>query len=124
MFYEVFADTFEYVFNQARIENPRIAESCSAPEDIERDGSTYFVSDDLSTGYIIREDGELCFLWSAEKGRGNLTVVDAIENGATHLDCFDGYLVELYARHGFVETRREANWTPGEPDVVYMARSN
>jgi len=26
----------------------------------------------------------------------------------------------FYARFGFVEVRRESNWTPGKEDVVYM----
>jgi hypothetical protein len=47
-------------------------------------------------------------------------VVDAIDAGARSLDCFDGYLPTLYARHGFAETHRVANWPPDGPDVVYM----
>lgn len=64
---------------------------------------------------------ELCHLWGA--GYGGRLVGDALHNGAEVLDCFDGFLPEFYARHGFVETSREPNWTPGAPDVVYMAAS-
>jgi hypothetical protein len=55
------------------------------------------------------------------RGRGDALVSDAIARGAKHLNCFDGYLPTLYARHGFVEVRREPNWTEGGPDIVYMA---
>ena len=44
----------------------------------------------------------------------------AIASGARTLDCFDDFLPGFYARFGFVEVRRESNWTPGKEDVVYM----
>jgi len=46
-----------------------------------------------------------------------LTAIDA---GAKTLDCFDLYLPGWYSKFGFKEYKREANWTEGEPDVVYM----
>jgi hypothetical protein len=48
-------------------------------------------------------------------------VQSAIERGASKLDCFDGFLPAYYERFGFVETERVPNWTPGEPDVVFMS---
>jgi len=101
--------------------NPNIAASCTDyrdPDDI-GDAACYLSADRLS-GYAIRADGELVGVFSAVRGRGDDLVRDAIRNGATRLDCFDGYLPALYERHGFVETDREPNWTPGGPDVVYM----
>ena len=66
-------------------------------------------------------DGELCGVFSTVKGRGDAIMRDALTAGAVRLDCFDGYLPGFYARHGFRETHREENWTPGGPDVVYMS---
>ena len=81
----------------------------------------YIAPDDLS-GFVVTADGEIVGLWSATRGRGRDLVADAIAAGGSHLDCFDGYLPTLYAAHGFTETYREPNWTPGGPDVVWMAR--
>lgn len=98
----------------------RIAEATSAPEGMPED-ARYFTTDDGASGFGIDRDGTLIGVFSTVKGRGDALVAAAIENGATNLDCFDGYLPSLYARHGFREVRREANWTPGGPDVVFMA---
>lgn len=43
-----------------------------------------------------------------------------VASGARTLDCFDGFLPKYYSGFGFEEYKREANWTLGEPDVVYM----
>lgn len=86
------------------------------------DETVYFLALDGRSGFAIRPDGELVYVFSTVKGRGDGMLWKATDVGATHLDCFDGYLPTLYARHGFVETRREENWTPGDPDVVFMAR--
>lgn len=72
------------------------------------------------SGYVVRDTGELVGVFSRVRGQGDTLVRSAIYHGATHLDCFDGYLPTLYGRHGFTETHREGNWTPGGPDVVYM----
>ena len=86
------------------------------------DGTRYYVATDgTMTGYAIRPDGELVFVFAYGRGRGDAIVSSAVENGATHLDCFDGHLTELYARHGFQRVTSLPNWTEGEPDVVYMA---
>jgi hypothetical protein len=74
-------------------------------------------------GYAISENGELTSVFSCIKGKGDIIMQDAIQNGARHLDCFDGYLPSFYQKHGFKETRREQNWTAGQPDVVYMERN-
>lgn len=80
----------------------------------------YYLSDDGLSGVGV-QDGEMIGVFSLVKGRGDLLISVAVENGAVHGDCFDGYLPTLYGRHGFREIRREANWTVGGPDVVYMA---
>lgn len=75
-------------------------------------------------GYAIKPDGEFVNLFNsggaATRGAGPWLVIDAIEHGARHGDHFDGYLTAFYQRLGWTETRREANWTPGGPDVVFM----
>lgn len=80
----------------------------------------WYLSDDGASGFIVRADGEIVGLFSTARGRGDTLVSEAIAYGGTHLDCFEGYLSALYARHGFKVYRREANWTAGAPDVVFM----
>ena len=79
-----------------------------------------YVNGQAACGYAIKDTGELCYVHALIRGCGDALVQDAIANGAKRLDCFDGYLVSLYARHGFVETARVPNYTKGDPDVVYM----
>lgn len=84
-------------------------------------GAACYVAPDDASGVIVTRGGEIVGLWSAARGRGDDLVRTALAAGGTRLDCFDGYLPALYARHGFAETAREPNWTPGGPDVVWMA---
>jgi hypothetical protein len=75
-------------------------------------------------GYAIKNGDELVNLFNAGGKATHLAgqwlVLHAIEQGARRLDCFDSGLPEFYAKFGFKEVRREKNWTPGEPDVVFM----
>ena len=73
-------------------------------------------------GFIVKWDGELIALFSMIRRSGDELVKQAIERGANRLDCFDGYLTGFYERNGFMEVGRVANWTPGQPDVVFMQR--
>lgn len=77
--------------------------------------------DGVQGGYIVL-NGELMGLF-AEKGKGSWLLYHAMNDGAVLLDCFDGFLPKFYAKHGWTEYQREANWTAGEPDVVYMKRA-
>jgi hypothetical protein len=86
------------------------------------DGTIYVLTLDKRSGFAVRPDGELVLVFSTVKGRGSHLVEHARHLGATHLDCFDGYLVRFYAEHGFERVTSLPNWTPGEPDVVFMAR--
>lgn len=115
------ASDYRKVFAFARAAAARVAEATSPPEAMP-ETARYFLTTDGASGFGIDADGTLIGLFSTVKGRGDALVKAAVENGATRLDCFDGYLPALYARHGFRETHREANWTPGEPDVVFMVR--
>ena len=72
-------------------------------------------------GYIVL-NGELIGLF-ATKGKGSWLLNHAMNDGAVLLDCFDGFLPKFYAKHGWTEFQREANWTAGEPDVVFMSRT-
>lgn len=113
---------FRAYFESARRYSEQIRNATS--EFLGERGTRYFLWSDgfESAGFAIRSDGELVYVFSTVKGKGAELVARAVELGATYLDCFDGYLPSLYARHGFVEIRREDNWTPGAPAVVYMRR--
>lgn len=87
------------------------------------DGTSYYLAGCPSyMGFALSPSGELTSVFSAIKGKGDHILSNAVRCGACHLDCFDGYLPTFYARHGFKEVKREANWTAGEPDVVFMER--
>lgn len=96
--------------------NRRMVGALTPVEDM-APGDAYLSANGLS-GYVLAGD-ELIGVFSAERA-GSALVADALARGARRLDCFDGFLVGFYERAGFSVTRREANWTPGGPDVVYM----
>ncbi|MET8111202.1 hypothetical protein [Streptomyces prasinus] len=104
----------------ARSGSARIADATSAPEEMPQ-SARYYLTSDFQSGFGVDADGTLIGLFSTVKGRGEGLVWSAVlHKGAEKLDCFDGFLVDYYKRFGFVETERVANWTPGEPDVVFM----
>lgn len=111
--------TFGFAFNQARATSDLICDSTSTFDGPSE--ALYFLAEDWRAGFSIRPDGELVYVFSLDRGHGDDIMRAALANGARRLDCFDGYLVEFYARHGFEVTAREPNWTPGGPDVVFMA---
>jgi predicted ABC-type ATPase len=92
-----------------------------------------FLSNDGHTGYALDPDGDLQNLFNnGPRGGGRVALQDAIRNGATTLDAFDGHLPALYAQHGFAPTGRmkfndeyaPAGWDfnkYGRPDIVFMA---
>ena len=105
---------FIKAFNKASLLNPMIKQMCSTPER----GKFY-----IGKGYGFAIDkGELLYVFSSVKGKGDIIMQYAIKKGARLLDCFDGYLVDFYTRYGFKEYKRELNWTKGEADIVYMER--
>lgn len=103
--------------------SPNVAASCTDYRDPASFAAIVDTRLDLgvNAGYVIAPGGELVGLYSSQRGHGDDLVSDAIANGAVHLDCFDGYLVTLYQRHGFERVTSLPNWTPDGPDVVYMA---
>ena len=65
-----------------------------------------YLSHDNCSGYAIFAGGELRSVFSCVKGRGAQLLDSAIANGATWLECFDGFLSQLYSNAGFVEVAR------------------
>ena len=114
---------FHNALHQASLSNPKIKENVEfhPPEKLQH--MKTFLSADGRSGYAITPDGELTSVFSSERGRGNALVAHSVAQGAKHLNAFEGHLTNLYANHGFKEHRRENNWTPGGPSVVFMRRS-
>jgi len=83
-----------------------------------------FLSADKKSGMAIKPDGDIVSAFSKVRGQNRLDDImeTASKEGGSKLDAFDGKLPELYRKKGFKEVRREPNWTPGEPDVVFMNR--
>jgi hypothetical protein len=73
-------------------------------------------------GAAVSPEGDIqsVFNNSGIKGAGGAAIEAAKAAGGKTLDAFDPVLPGIYKKHGFEETRREKNWTPGGPDVVYM----
>ncbi len=124
-FREISDTYFGQTFGLARDFHEQIREATS--EFSHETGTRYFLDTDGKdgqpgwAGFGIRSDGELVYVWAIGGGRGDDIVTHAVENGATYLDCFDGYLPTFYARHGFEAVATVPNWTPGGPSVVLMA---
>jgi hypothetical protein len=118
---KVTTDDYLSALTFAQGDSERVAAATTPAVDMPRHGVTYYLSTSWLSGFGVTDSGELIGVFSLVKGFGPLLVDDAIRAGAYRLDCFDGFLPAYYARFGFAETSREANWTPGGPDVVYMA---
>jgi len=100
-----------------------IRDNTTAWNEIKDDTASYYLSGNPAfMGFAVSLSGELTSVFSAIKGNGDKILSNAVILGANNLDCFDGYLVSFYERHGFKEVRREANWTAGAADVVFMER--
>ena len=111
---------FGAAFNAARDQSAQIRKATSEFE-ARGDMTLYVLAPDAQSGYAVRPDGELVYVFSLVKGRGMRLVSSAIMDGAVYLDCFAGYLPSLYRRHGFEVCDTVPNWTSGSPDVVLMA---
>ena len=134
---EVSKELFISYLRIAQDENKLIAASTSPVVELVDDNAsrTYYMRIDrvngcnvyrlsgyaISNGDLVSAKGELTSLYSTMKGQGKELHNSAIENGATHLDCFDGYLATFYGKAGFTIDSRVANWTQGEPDVLFMS---
>lgn len=116
----VASEIFLHALADARAASRTIADATSPTDEYPRWDTSYYLTRDRLSGYGVRDGGELVGLFSLVRGRGSALVTQAIADGATSLDCFDGFLPEFYARHGFVEVGRDVNWDENGPDVVYM----
>lgn len=115
---------FARALQGARRKSELIKEATTPPEDMPA-SAQYLLTQDGCSGYGVTEGRELIGLFSLVKGRGKNMVEEAIYlDGAQYLDCFDGFLPSYYEQFGFVEYKRETNWTEGGPDVVYMRLKN
>lgn len=75
---------------------------------------------DKRGGYMILS-GNLIALHHVDHGHGDWLLRDAIDHGASRLECFQhSHLIDLYQRHGFQVTGRSANWVAGQPDILTM----
>lgn len=80
-----------------------------------------FLAPNQRAGVAVKADGDIVNVFSLPGARYGIAAVEwAKQNGGVKLDCFDGFLTFFYGQLGFKEYARVANWTPGEPDVVYM----
>ena len=120
---EVGGFKFQDSIIRARMVNRKFDDNLTIYATSDYNAMRCFLTPDGKSGFAISKEGELVNLFSLVGGRGADLVQAAIQEGATKLDCFDGYLVRLYSGFGFQEYRREPNWTEGQPDVVYMRRS-
>lgn len=94
------------------------------PVDRASTDTRFYISDDANSGFAVSSDGELKHVFSLLPGRGDEIVSTAVAAGAEHLNCFDGHLTRLYARHGFIVSERTPNWNADGPDVVVMQHVN
>lgn len=77
-------------------------------------------------GFAVARDRELINVFSRLSGQGFKAVEFAqSQYDHLHLNCYEGRMEDFYARAGFREMRREANWFSTDsnplPRVVYMA---
>ncbi|AWY07642.1 acetyltransferase [Streptomyces phage Yosif] len=123
IYFRVGHQLYTQALRSARAQSELIAGATSAPEEMPA-SYAFYLADDLLSGYGVAGNGTLVGVFSLVKGRGEDLVWSAIlHHGADRLDCFDGFLPDYYKRFGFAEYERVANWTPGEPDVVFMRLS-
>ena len=116
---------FSEITEALRLESPLHAENVDPAGDLGVDpGARFYLSEDQTAGFGVSSDGELKYVWSTRRGQGDAIVAAGLSAGATHLNCFEGHLSDLYARHGFAIVKRLENWDPEGPDVVFMDHVN
>lgn len=115
---------FKAALDAAVEKRPEIAKYISNYSPEEFDKFKTFLSSDKQSGFAVKPDNDLINVFSSAPRRGDEIMHDTIGKGSDHLDAFDvnDKLPKLYRRYGYNEFKREPNWTPGEPDVVYMKK--
>lgn len=95
---------------------------------------TLLTTTDGNAGVAVSPDGDIQNLYNNDgpENAGDRLIQAAIDVGGRTLDCYDGFLPDFYAEHGFRETGRmefdpqcaPETWDAeafGHPDVVFMA---
>lgn len=133
----VSAEDFTSAITEALASNKNAASADIYPaEDYER--HNLYLLDDGKAGFAITPDGTLISVFKSPdskiKGAIDAMIPIAVQEGATRLEAFDGFLTEAYGRNGFVETERyewDENFKPenwreedGTPDLVVMEFDN
>lgn len=128
------AEFYWAVTNAAAVLPPKLGLNLTLADRHAYEPMETFLSNDGRSGFAINVDGTLTNLFSTVRGRGDYLVEQAIAAGATKLDAYDGYLHDLYSRHGFTVVER-LTWDPqyapdgwdeaafGTPDVLLMERT-
>lgn len=132
-FFECGTECFMEALKTAMEQNPH--RNCvSLFQKKEYDRMALFVSMDRCSGFAIDAQGMICSLFSWKGlNRGHSIVREAVKQGGWKLECFEGFLSEMYSSHGFVVVHRErfnddyrpASWndeTDGRPNYVHMER--
>lgn len=106
-----------------------------SPEEIKAAGTRMWMSKDGNVTFSVTRSGDIqnvAALPGAPKGVGGQAVEEAIRQGGTHLDAYDNWLPDFYAKYGFKATghmRWIDEYAPdawdyakfGRPDVVFMS---
>jgi len=122
------ASDFHAALSQSRNADKRIEQYTHLYTPEEYAQMKTFLAPDKKSGFSVKGDGDIVSAFNAERGGGRLRSImeTAKAHGGKKLDAFDKRageakgLPDLYSQYGFKETKREKNWVPGEPDVVYM----
>lgn len=74
------------------------------------------------SGFAVTPERELISVFSCAAGGGRRLLTFAKAHyDFLHLNCYNtGYLRNFYQKNGFRIVREEANWTPGQRDVLFM----
>jgi hypothetical protein len=114
--------------NDMRRENPKGLDTLTVYEVKEYMNMKCFVGKNNSSGFAIKDGSELVSVFSSQNSSGDALMRKAIEEGATHLDCYakkDGAgnilntgLVKLYRRHGFEIDKSMNSGRVGEPYAI------
>lgn len=131
---EVSPEKFAAALDRARETSPH-AQFVSPvdPKELRERGARTYLTENGGTGYFMNPDGYVGGVFSdgSVKGAGQRAMLNAVENGATKLDCYDGFLPKYYSQFGFKVTGRNEwnadyapdNWNyerDGKPDYVDM----
>ncbi len=121
-FSAVSGEAFRRAVVAAMTADPQYQSGLSLKESYQ--GHTCWLGPDTSYGCAIAPDLELVNVFSRVKGGGRRIMAFVTDKWPNlHLNCFDDpHIRRFYHAYGFREVRREPNWTPGGPDVLYLVR--